>query len=763
MMLTSTMRKMRLWFLVMLGLGLGRDLDAQIQGKSIDFQDYQGLRCAGELPVDFRQTSVAKARKAESTIADKDLSRTERLEESEHAVRTVFEVDEILMSGRVLFGDPLTQFVESVAEKLLKANDREDLLDELRFYVLKSQEVNAYATSNGVVMVTVGLLSRIENESQLAFILAHEIQHYVLKHSLQQFKYRKVQRKKSNKSEEDQTLKELYQFSKDHEMEADEKGFQMMLRSGYDLVEGVFVFDMLKYGDFPFLEMKLALDSFEHDAYQFPKSLKDAVALQVQAAEIEDAKYLEQEGDDDNKTHPSLDRRVVRLRDMIDGEPKGSRAFFLVGEQRFKEMQKAARHELLLIYARRADYGELFYLTQVMRKLYGQSLFFDKMEGMSLYGLLLHDSKEHDLDRYGCRVSESRGDWRSVIVGLRELDLKGLGAFSAMRIWMMVSRDSGLMKDALFGKIAKGVYGLVQDACNFRLQDFLDYLPAEEAAKLDSTLVKPDVGEGGLRNPRSRVARSRAANVVSGDYHMAIFYGLSHRESLQAFLSAMKVYPSSTATTSEKSYKKKRSFRGLDDFHHLVLLEPNVQRTVGNDVNSHRDPFDEAIKREQLANYWERYGKALDIQVDVIPASTGVEGLTTDLLNRQMLINDWMMERINNDTQSMVLYGSRQIEEAMGGDKNRYLAWTAVESTLIRRQFKVTNLLLCMVLYPILPYYLYYQLGSEREYNEFLLVYDVVSGKLIQVKEDQFAHRWRGDFVKSRVYNNLYYLIHGGK
>ena len=184
-MLTSTMRKMRLWFLVMLGLGLGRDLGAQIQRKSIDFQNYQGLRCAGELPVDFRQTSVAKARKAELAIADKDLSRTERLQESEHAVRTVFEVDEILMSGRVLFGDPLSEFVESVAEKILKANDREDLLDELRFYVLKSQEVNAYATSNGVVMVTVGLLSRIENESQLAFILAHEIQHYVLKHSLQ--------------------------------------------------------------------------------------------------------------------------------------------------------------------------------------------------------------------------------------------------------------------------------------------------------------------------------------------------------------------------------------------------------------------------------------------------------------------------------------------------------------------------------------------------------------------------------------------------
>ncbi|NBU03515.1 MAG: hypothetical protein EBT60_04295 [Bacteroidetes bacterium] len=342
-------------------------LFAQTGQTKIDFNHYSGLLCEGELPSDFKETSVNKARKAESAVLNKELERAERLQEKDHAVRSVFGVDEILMSGRVLYGDPLSTFVEAVAEKLLKANDREDLLDELRFYVLKSQEVNAYATSNGVVMVTVGLLSRIENESQLAFILAHEIQHYTQKHSLQQYKQRYEQNKQKGKRDEDEAIKALYKFSKDHEMEADEKGFQ--LRSGYDLVEGVFVFDMLKYGDFPFLEMKLSLDSFEHDAYVFPKTLKDAVLQKVQAEEIEDQKFLVSLGDDANTTHPSLDRRVVRLRDMIDGEPKKTKAFFLVGEDRFKVMQKVARHELLLIYTRRADFGELFYLTHVMRKL----------------------------------------------------------------------------------------------------------------------------------------------------------------------------------------------------------------------------------------------------------------------------------------------------------------------------------------------------------------------------------------------------------
>ncbi len=736
-------------------------LRAQTGQPKVDFDRYSGLMCEGELPSDFKETPVEKARKAESEVWNKELERDERLQEKEHAVRSVFGVDEILMSGRVLYGDPLSTFVESVAEKLLKANDREDLLNELRFYVLKSQEVNAYATSNGVVMVTVGLLSRIENESQLAFILAHEIQHYTEKHSLQQYKQRFEQNKQKGKRDEDEAIKAFYKFSKDHEMEADEKGFQMMLRSGYDLVEGVFVFDMLKYGDFPFLEMKLSLDSFEHHAYVFPKTLKDVVAQKVEAAEIEDQKFLVSLGDDANTTHPSLDRRVVRLRDMIDGEPKKTRAFFLVGEDRFKSMQKVARHELLLIYTRRADFGQLFYLTHVMRKLYGESVFFDRMEAMSLYGLLLHKSKEHELNRYGCNLTETRGDWRPLIAGLRELDLRGLGAFVAMRMWVIASREGA--DDNMVNRLGKAGFELVQGACNFRLQDFVDYLPAEEAAKLDSTLVKTEGGEAGLRNPRSRVARSRAANVVSGDYFMAIYYGLLNRDSLQAYLGQMRVFSASVSSNTTISSRKKNSFKGLQKFHHLVLLEPNVNRSVGNEDKSDRDPFEEAMLREQLTGYWKKFGKELDVVVDVLPATPGSQGLNTELVNRQMIVNDWMMERINNDTQSMILYGSQSIAGAMGGVENRYLAWTAVESTKYRRRFNPLNLVISMVLYPALPYYLYWQLSSERTFEEFLLVYDVSDGKLIHVKEREFAHHWRSDFVKSRVYNNVYYLIHGGK
>ena len=121
------------------------NLYAQTSKLNIDFNVYKGLKCEGEMPADFKETSVSKAMRAEATVLDKDIQRSEKSQESEHAIRSVFGVDEILMSGRVLYGDPITHFVEAVAERLLKANEREDLLNELRFYV--PQKNDAYTKS----------------------------------------------------------------------------------------------------------------------------------------------------------------------------------------------------------------------------------------------------------------------------------------------------------------------------------------------------------------------------------------------------------------------------------------------------------------------------------------------------------------------------------------------------------------------------------------------------------------------------------------
>ena len=53
-----------------------------------------------------------------------------------------------------------------------------------RFGVIQSQGVNAFAAPGGYIVMTLGLYQLLENEAQLAAVLAHEIAHVVRKHHL---------------------------------------------------------------------------------------------------------------------------------------------------------------------------------------------------------------------------------------------------------------------------------------------------------------------------------------------------------------------------------------------------------------------------------------------------------------------------------------------------------------------------------------------------------------------------------------------------
>jgi predicted Zn-dependent protease len=52
-----------------------------------------------------------------------------------------------------------------------------------RFKVLRDPEANAFALPNGSIYVNTGLLSRLDNEAQLASVLGHEVTHVLERHS----------------------------------------------------------------------------------------------------------------------------------------------------------------------------------------------------------------------------------------------------------------------------------------------------------------------------------------------------------------------------------------------------------------------------------------------------------------------------------------------------------------------------------------------------------------------------------------------------
>jgi Zn-dependent protease with chaperone function len=79
----------------------------------------------------------------------------------------------------------IQDYVNTVAQRIAVNSD---LQIPLRVMVLDSKEVNAFALPGGFLFVQRGLLEEVEDESQLAGVIAHEISHVTARHSYRLYK-----------------------------------------------------------------------------------------------------------------------------------------------------------------------------------------------------------------------------------------------------------------------------------------------------------------------------------------------------------------------------------------------------------------------------------------------------------------------------------------------------------------------------------------------------------------------------------------------
>lgn len=87
----------------------------------------------------------------------------------------------LLLGAAPLVKNPgLQRHVNQVGQWLAQQTGRSDI--KWRFGVIDTDNVNAFAAPAGYVFVTRGLLERLDNEAELAGVMAHEISHVIMGH-----------------------------------------------------------------------------------------------------------------------------------------------------------------------------------------------------------------------------------------------------------------------------------------------------------------------------------------------------------------------------------------------------------------------------------------------------------------------------------------------------------------------------------------------------------------------------------------------------
>lgn len=159
-------------------------------------------------------------------------------------------------------------YINMIGNRILPEYVKEESFAEdhevvFRFYVIESDVPNASALPNGMIFIYTGLLKLMENESQIAAVLGHEVAHVTYEHGIKKYKttrftnsnlgqktskwLKKSFKKKMNIKEDGlmgnalntalkyttpETVMSL--FSKKNETQSDRAGLFYMSEAGYD-------------------------------------------------------------------------------------------------------------------------------------------------------------------------------------------------------------------------------------------------------------------------------------------------------------------------------------------------------------------------------------------------------------------------------------------------------------------------------------------------------------------------------------------------
>jgi len=147
------------------------------------------------------------------------------------------------MGGRIA-NESLQNYVNSIGQKIASVSHKPEL--EYHFVAVNEDSVNAFALPGGYLFITKGMLEKLESESQLASIWAHETVHVVARHSsaamsnqigidilLSTVISEQTPRSVSTVANLTRQIVSL-RYSRSDEREADLAGLDYMVRAGYN-------------------------------------------------------------------------------------------------------------------------------------------------------------------------------------------------------------------------------------------------------------------------------------------------------------------------------------------------------------------------------------------------------------------------------------------------------------------------------------------------------------------------------------------------
>ncbi|MBS1522590.1 MAG: M48 family metallopeptidase [Bacteroidetes bacterium] len=251
-----------------------------------------------------------------------------------------------------LFDTVTYPYLSRIFYQILEKNSLDK--NQFHFFIDRSSDVNAYSYEDGTIVCNLGLVTTMENESQLAMSLCHELGHYLLKHvnnsiirqlekyNSPEFLAQVKEIKKQNYDTKDKLEALLMTdafdrryHSRDQERAADSLGIVLYRNTGYDGKNISHMFDLLDAADESTAVctiqnfFKQESININEDMLKPPKRMSFGSAAKKEIV-------------DSLKTHPDCSQRRMAMQFCFSKNPKHGADFVIGNEQQLSAIKKIA-------------------------------------------------------------------------------------------------------------------------------------------------------------------------------------------------------------------------------------------------------------------------------------------------------------------------------------------------------------------------------------------------------------------------------------
>jgi len=655
------------------------------------------------------------------------------------------------MTGMVLFNDSLSNYVTKVAYELLK--DDTALFNKLHFYVYKDPVLNAYTSATGNILITVGLLAQLENEAQLAFILAHEITHYKQEHMLKGYLNREELKEKSQSSYS--WSQSYYSYNQEQELEADRLGFELYKKSKYAVSDAKRSFDILEYSDMPFDDMPFDTLFFNRDYMKIPVGYyKNEV----------DPIYTDDNYEDRSSTHPNVRKRRMALLATMDSVSEEGRVHFIISKEEFLSVREQARYEMARLLLAEKEYPLAIYSSYMLLQRHPDDIELKKIIGYSLYNMAAFRQNTgggffswyNYFSFGGSKYSvftrstyysvpdykDHPGQQQQVYHLFKKMEPDELTVMALSYNWYLYREDRS---DSLQFRLCDSLFSMIVNRQNLHRSYFSTITPSQAMEELrnDSLRNAKEIGETGeskysrldkfrLNSEKERFVKFAFVELMKDTAFTARFD--YHTKNRQGF-----VTPSSVSMRLTKEERKQQE-------------EDNKKYGAGVNsvivVNPEYEYYHEPERKERPVM---QYGKSEQGQINlctdisqaanqegvktVVLSPFKMDSMDTDSFADYALLNEWFYERAQYGSNKYAtnLSNKAEIDSLIKRYGTPFVMFTGVEASYLKRvQRPVLYAITCVAVLPVI-----YAFIPRREFYYDAVVLDLRTGEVVQTESEK--------------------------